>query len=731
MLYTVREFCSYVQDDLNCLIDEVAGITRYVSDEEKKAYAGSYPVVASMLAQAMKRQPAIGDAHISTTELLLEYKLPAASAWCDLVLLGANAENRKEVIIVELKNYQKNQDDAPGSYEGLMMHKGSVIKHPADQVKGYTEYCRRFHSVVLDEGAEVNGCVYFTQPIDLQPYRLAPNDRLTAEYPMYNTESSDRLAEYVTSKICKGDEAFAASFVNGFYKQDRNILRQVAENLSANSATARPFVLLDEQRLGFNLVMQTLEQRVKDGKKEVIVVQGPPGSGKSAVAINLWIESVMKYSKEKDCGNIVFVTTSSSQSDNWKMTFDKYGKKYHASQVVLKISSFNPGFNEAKVKQMIYPYFAEKEEKYVLSHKDRRLNIKYFREYLQYILDNHLEKNYKRNLHFMSVVDEAHALINPTKEDFRSSNFCGWCCSMGPEAFHVINESQISVFFTDGKQSFRDNETTTIEDIKAWAEELGAHFSSVSLDGMQFRCAGSYEYVDWVENLFSEHPLHNVTKWADKFKVKVVDFPSEMEDDIRQYVNQGNASCRLMSSYTRKWISTANDEMHSKLSEHDFVLDDKEGSKWKKYWNSGKHYDIYVQGSRGTMMNTDPLSEIGCPYVVRGFDYDYVGLLWLEDIIVRNGEWCLNLDYIEEKGFKSDKVKAKEALKLAKKHGKYRGKVSGIIPSKLDGFPAVNMFFNAVTQAYRILLTRAIKGVTIYIKDEETRAYVRKLLKGE
>lgn len=731
MLYTVREFCCYVQDDLNGLIDEVAGITRYVSDEEKKAYAGSYPVVASMLAQAMKRQPAISDAHISTTELLLEYKLPAASAWCDLVLLGANAENRKEVIIVELKNYQKNQDDAPGSYEGLMMHKGSVIKHPADQVKGYTEYCRRFHSVVLDEGAEVNGCVYFTQPIDLQPYHLAPNDRLTAEYPMYNTESSDRLAEYVTSKICKGDEAFAASFVNGFYKQDRNILRQVAENLSANSATARPFVLLDEQRLGFNLVMQTLEQRVKDGKKEVIVVQGPPGSGKSAVAINLWIESVMKYSKEKDCGNIVFVTTSSSQSDNWKMTFDKYGKKYHASQVVLKISSFNPGFNEAKVKQMIYPYFAEKEEKYVLSHKDRRLNIKYFREYLQYILDNHLEKNYKRNLHFMSVVDEAHALINPTKEDFRSSNFCGWCCSMGPEAFHVINESQISVFFTDGKQSFRDNETTTIEDIKAWAEELGAHFSSVSLDGMQFRCAGSYEYVDWVENLFSEHPLHNVTKWADKFKVKVVDFPSEMEDDIRQYVNQGNASCRLMSSYTRKWISTANDEMHSKLSEHDFVLDDKEGSKWKKYWNSGKHYDIYVQGSRGTMMNTDPLSEIGCPYVVRGFDYDYVGLLWLEDIIVRNGEWCLNLDYIEEKGFKSDKVKAKEALKLAKKHGKYRGKVSGIIPSKLDGFPAVNMFFNAVTQAYRILLTRAIKGVTIYIKDEETRAYVRKLLKGE
>lgn len=35
------------------------------------------------------------------------------------------------------------------------------------------------------------------------------------------------------------------------------------------------------------------------------------------------------------------------------------------------------------------------------------------------------------------------------------------------------------------------------------------------------------------------------------------------------------------------------------------------------------------------MMHQDPLSEVGCPYVVRGFDFDYVGLLWLEDIYVR------------------------------------------------------------------------------------------------
>lgn len=734
MLYTVREFCNYVQDDLNGLIDEVAGITRYVSDEEKKAYAGSYPVVASMLAQAMKRQPAIGDAHISTTELLLEYKLPAASAWCDLVLLGANAENRKEVIIVELKNYQKNQDDAPGSYEGLMMHKGSVIKHPADQVKGYTEYCRRFHSVVLDEGAEVNGCVYFTQPIDLQPYRLAPNDRLTAEYPMYNTESSDCLAEYVTSKMCKGDEAFAASFVNGFYKQDRNILRQVAENLSANSATVRPFVLLDEQRLGFNLVMQTLEQRVKDGKKEVIVVQGPPGSGKSAVAINLWIESVMKYSKEKDCGNIVFVTTSGSQNDNWSEIFNYYGYKYHASNLILRSNDFNPGLDGKKMKNELLPLMKLIDSKYVSDDNEKSLKYEYFEDYLKYMIKHGMTKNYKDNLHFLSVVDEAHALINPVANGFRSNKPAGWCFQIGPQVYHIIRESQVSVFFTDGKQSFRDNETTKIEDIKKWAKRLDADFTLVSLENMQFRCAGSKEYVDWVDGLFTENPLMNVAKWNDKFQVKVVDYPSEIDDDLSGHMSEGDKSCRIFSTYTRDWHSKKGlTLLHNNNAEYDFDLEDKNGKRWQRYWNNPKGYAVYVQGVGESMMRQNPLSEVGCPYVVRGFDYDYVGLLWLEDIYVRNGKWYLSIKHNKETANVSSRKRAKDEQEEAIKNKLIKGKIKDIdeVPGFDPRFPAAHALFETVAQAYRILLTRAIKGVTIYIKDEETRAYVRNLLNGE
>lgn len=45
--------------------------------------------------------------------------------------------------------------------------------------------------------------------------------------------------------------------------------------------------------------------------------------------------------------------------------------------------------------------------------------------------------------------------------------------------------------------------------------------------------------------------------------------------------------------------------------------------------------------------------------------------------------------------------------------------------------PATAKLFQKVTEAYRILLTRATKGNVLYIKDEETRNYIKKLINQE
>ncbi|MCF0186690.1 MAG: hypothetical protein HUJ98_09425, partial [Bacteroidaceae bacterium] len=89
MILTVRDFCSYIEDDeLDVLAQQVTQSTARPIDENVRE---SYSEVSKMLTKAMKKNPAIGDCHIAyDTSMVLEYKLPSASAWCDLILLGKN-----------------------------------------------------------------------------------------------------------------------------------------------------------------------------------------------------------------------------------------------------------------------------------------------------------------------------------------------------------------------------------------------------------------------------------------------------------------------------------------------------------------------------------------------------------------------------------------------------------------------------------------------------------------
>ena len=129
-------------------------------------------------------------------------------------------------------------------------------------------------------------------------------------------------------------------------------------------------------------------------------------------------------------------------------------------------------------------------------------------------------------------------------------------------------------------------------------------------------------------------------------------------------------------------------------------------------------------------MEEDPLCDVGCPNVVTGFDYNHIGLLWLEDLFIRNGKWYLSINHMEETANGSTRSRAKEEQKAAIRKKIISGKMSEIdvVPCNDDRFPAAQALFAANVQAYRILMTRAIKSITIYIKDKETREYVAKLL---
>ncbi len=485
---TVSEFREAVRTDRAALVSALEAATGRSGGEERQAWESSLPGLAEALAV-----PSLGEMHIYFSGrgyMALEYQLPAASSWCDVVLLGRGTAG-PSAVIVELKHWI-TRGDRPGPVEGLMERGGALVLHPADQVRGYTEYCRRFHSTVQDQAADVRGCVLFTRDYFVQSYAEPPNDTLVRDYPCFTLAPNvvrEARSTYLTRSLNSADERFARAFVAGRYRQDRGFVRQIGAQI--RDRAGRPFELLDHQRRAFALVRARLEADVLGRsvpRKQVIVIQGPPGSGKSVLAARIW--SALVTDERLPEGAAVLTTTSTAQTSNWSKLFQMAGGTRAAAGIVKRAASYVPVTTHTlgRLRRTHGVGFASDPAAW-------RENVQYLRDWGIGFQDGALDEQY-----LVSVVDEAHALINPEHPEGRGQ--FGFAPTFGPLAWHIIRCSTVSIFLLDAEQGFRDRENTTLEDLRRWAAELGAEVGEViSLEGAQFRCAGSTEYVAWVEGL--------------------------------------------------------------------------------------------------------------------------------------------------------------------------------------------------------------------------------------
>jgi DUF2075 family protein len=414
---------------------------------------------------------------------------------------------------------------------------------------------------------------------------------------------------------------------------------------------------------------------------------------------------------------VVITTTSASQNSNWKFLFERAGKKRGGSGAVLGASAYSP---------VSTAEFGKLRKKYPDAFKAEvswRDNLKMLRS-----LQPEFRSGSKDGEHLISIVDEAHALINP--EHIEGRGQFGFTGAMGPQAYHIMRSSLITVFFLDPQQGFRDRENTTVSDIKMWAQDLGAELiDEISLGESQFRCAGSIEYVDAIQTLLDlpktgeltdpgtafprPSEITAVARFA-PFDLRMTSDLGELEELLRERQRQG-FTVRFLASYARKWKTegVALPHLvpdHLKDFNESFIRDGRE-LPWAKIWNyvpDGSDYTHFVQAPQGSQMFDDPLSEVGCPYAVRGFDFDYVGLLWLSDLKWRGGRWIADSEHIFERGINRLKKAARDER-------------DPVGPHHLS-------LIRALKEAYRIILTRPLKGLYLWCEDSETRLHLENML---
>ncbi len=759
MLISVGAFCDRVSRDLEGLVSDLQLQTSREGPDEASAWRDSFRVVASTFDTDECRKLHL---HIQDRRnLSLEYRLPAANAWCDMVVLGKQRNARPAAVFFELKHWDIGCDTR-GRAPSLVRHAGSDVLHPSAQVESYVDYCRHFHSAVQARDAELSGCSWLTRATNAGVYAGDPYQSLVDHYPVFTRSAGDlrrAIPGFLHARISDPDEGWASEFEQGHYRQDRNLIRKIASGI--DDSTQPQFVLLDAQRVGFELCRARISAALDAtrDRKLVFLIEGPPGSGKSVIAAKLWAEFARDPRLASGDG-CAFVSTSGSQKSNWCEAMTKALGSSRARSVVVSANEFNPGMNSS---------WANNERAH-----GREASAETWREnLLRHRVEGKAPPIRDAGLD-IAIVDEAHALIDPTVAATAGAPMSGWTIHAGPQAYHILRGARFAVFLLDPKQRYRDNETTTSDRIIELAQLFGdVEIERISLEGAQFRCGGSAEYVAWTEAVLGlaapegralghvhasdhAHLVPAPTGWrktlplgkgvragrADSdeiargnFRFELVDDPQALDEALEQHLRNGR-TVRLLASYAVPWKTKA-DAKEAGLgraqglpihdwpeNEKDFYLDYQRGGQkriWSRVWNfvdgpaggkGGPRYDYFIQAPPNTPIGRNPLAEVGCPYVVRGWDFDYVGILWLDDLVWRTDRWVVQIEHVHESAVKNLRSRAKREIKS-------------------DAFgPNAAELTNRLRRAYRILLTRAIRGAYVWVKDEETRAHLHSALRS-
>lgn len=555
--------------------------------------------------------------------IAIEFNIPTTSKRIDFILSGRDNNRKDSVIIIELKQWETctavdGKDGIVSTFTG-----GGVreVAHPSYQALSYANLIKDFNETVQLDDIGLYPCAF------LHNYDLRDNDPICSsqyqeyikEAPMFGSNDFEKLRRFIKRYIVEGDDReLLYKIENGRIRPSKRLQDSLSKMLQGN----KEFNMIDEQKVIYEDAIRMAIDTVSNNDKNVLVVQGGPGTGKSVLAINLLVELTKRnmtcfYVTKNAAPRAVF-------RDKLKGTF----KMAYINNLFQGSGQFTE---------------AEKNEVNVL------------------------------------VVDEAHRLNAKS----------GMFQNLGENQIkEIINASNLSIFFIDEDQRVTLKDIGSVDEIKKYANELGAGIKIVELES-QFRCNGSDGYLAWLDNVLEIRKTANYDLDDFQYDFKVIDSPNDLRRLIEEK-NSINNKSRLVAGYCWNWIS----EGKNNSEVHDIVIPE---YNFEMSWNLGNSQTWAI----------DPMSvnEVGCIHTCQGLEFDYVGVIIGDDIRYEDGQ--IVTDY---KKRASTDQSLKGINKIASEYGQ---DVANKIADRI------------IKNTYRTLMTRGMKGCYVYCVDKNLQDYLK------
>lgn len=627
---------------------EQAGI--HSAENEIASWENNAPHVARLLTQCGAK-----DSYVT-----FEFLVPFSRKRIDCMIYGTGEDNSENVIHIELKQWgnksvniadsdgnfttddiaNRQPDDVIFNVEAFTGHANRIVAHPSQQVKGYQGYLSNFIEVFSNHEVSLTGLAYcynYTKNDTKNPSCLYDNkyETLLSQFPTYAKDQFDELTEKLTGLLKKGEGlSIFNKVIESPIRPSKKLLNEVTSMIEQGNTSA--FSLIEDQIVARNMIIDKIKPYIKKGEfeKSVIIVNGGPGTGKTVIALHILAELAKQTNNGKGL-NVQYATKSASLLNGVK------SKVRPATRILFQnVTSYVPAVTEENAVDVL-------------------------------------------------LIDEAHRIGRTSNSQYtpaaRRTNLS--------QIDTIIRATKICVFFIDEKQAIRGAEIGNTNMIREAAAKFGAKVEECTLTS-QFRCNGSDNYMDWIEQVLYNRPVTSKFDLAD-FNLQILDSPQEMYNRLVEQDNIPGQTARIMAGFCWKWSDT--------LDENGDLIKDVEIGDFKMPWETHRNFTKTPKGYvkwYEWAYKPEGIKQVGCIYTAQGFEFDYAGVILGPDLIYNN---------------ESHKI---ETVKSATRDPMLR-----TAPNE-----ATMTYDDYVRNIYRVLMTRGMKGCFLYICDENLRNYMKQLL---
>lgn len=253
---------------------------RMVSLSEVRSWKESLVAIAKVL----NDEEIPGDCGVA-----IEYGIPQTAKRIDFILSGEDVQRAECLLIIELKQWEKaRKTDREAIVSTWFSHGEHEVSHPSYQAWSYASLLKNFNEAVYEDDIAVQPCAYLHNYIEdgvLTDGFYAHYVALAPIFLMGEVER-DKLRRFIKQHVRYGDaRSLLYRIENGRIRPSKSL----AEGLTGMLAGKPEFVLVDDQKVVYETALSQAGV-ANEHSKQVLIIEGGPGTGKSVVAVNLLAE---------------------------------------------------------------------------------------------------------------------------------------------------------------------------------------------------------------------------------------------------------------------------------------------------------------------------------------------------------------------------------------------------------------------------------------------------------